>query len=154
MIRHKNMEITIGMFTMLALTSLLFLIVQTTSFSTDTKGLRYHILADFDDATGLKPKAPVRIAGVKVGEVRSVNLEKDTYFAQVDIIIYDKGFKIPRDSTISILTEGILGSKYAQIKPGFDEKMLHNGDKIAKTYSGIILENLIGQAIGALTNKD
>lgn len=154
MIRYKNIEITIGIFMMLAFTALLFVTVQTTSFSIESKNRSYSLTARFDDATGLRKKAPVRIAGVKIGELQAITLDDETYQAITQVIIYDKKVKIPQDSSISILTEGILGSKYVQITPGYSEKMLGNGDSIEKTYSGIILENILSQALAAFTTKE
>ena len=139
---------------MLAFTALLFVTVQTTSFSIENKNRSYSLTAKFDDATGLRKKAPVRIAGVKIGELQAIVLDDDTYQAITQIIIYDKKVKIPQDSAISILTEGILGSKYVQINPGFSDQMLENGDHIDKTYSGIILENILSQALAAFTTKE
>ncbi len=154
MIRYKNIEITIGIFMMLAFTALLFVTVQTTSFSIESKNRSYSLTASFDDASGLRKKAPVRIAGVKIGELQAITLDEETYQAITQVIIYDKTVKIPQDSSISILTEGILGSKYVQITPGYSEKMLTNGDTIEKTYSGIILENILSQALAAFTTKE
>ena len=139
---------------MLAFTALLFVTVQTTSFSIENKNRSYSLTAKFDAATGLRKKAPVRIAGVKIGELQAIVLDDDTYQAITQIIIYDKKVKIPQDSAISILTEGILGSKYVQINPGFSDQMLENGDHIDKTYSGIILENILSQALAAFTTKE
>ena len=154
MIRHKNIEVTIGMFILLAFTALIFVIVQTTSFNIESRGQRYELIADFEDATGLKPKAPIRIAGVKIGEVKDVSLDTETYRAKTTLLIFNKDIHIPKDSSISILTEGILGAKYTQITPGFEEDALQNQDVITKTYSGIILENILGQAINSLSSKD
>ena len=154
MIRHKNIEVTIGMFILLAFTALIFVIVQTTSFNIESRGQRYELIADFEDATGLKPKAPIRIAGVKIGEVKDVSLDKETFRAKTTLLIFNKDIHIPKDSSISILTEGILGAKYTQITPGFEEDALQNQDVITKTYSGIILENILGQAINSLSSKD
>ena len=154
MIRHKNIEVTIGMFILLAFTALIFVIVQTTSFNIESRGQRYELIADFEDATGLKPKAPIRIAGVKIGEVKDVSLDTETYRAKTTLLIFNKDIHIPKDSSISILTEGILGAKYTQITPGFEEDTLQNQDVITKTYSGIILENILGQAINSLSSKD
>lgn len=154
MIRYKNIEVTIGLFMILAFTALIFVTVQTTSFSMENKDSSYFLRAKFDDASGLRKKAPVRIAGVKIGEIQHIKLDETTYQADTQVIIYDKNVQIPQDSSISILTEGILGSKYVQISPGYDEAMLKDGDTIAKTYSGIILENILSQAITAFTSKE
>lgn len=154
MIRYKSTEITVGMFIILAFTCLLFVTVQTTSFSIEGKNDSYILKASFENVSGLKNKAPVRIAGVKIGEVSNIVLNIETYQADTDILIYNKNTNIPIDSSISILTEGLLGAKYASINPGYGEKSLTPNSEIQKTYSGVVLESIISKALAAFTSKE
>jgi phospholipid/cholesterol/gamma-HCH transport system substrate-binding protein len=113
----------------------------------------YQVTAEFTDIGGLKVRAPVTISGVRVGEVSRIELQPRSLTARVTMdLISDK--KIPyEDSSARILTQGLLGSNYISIVPGFDDDAssdhpyLRQGDVIAKTQEAIILENLIGQLL-------
>ena len=108
--------------------------------------------ANFTDIGGLKVRAPVTVAGVKVGEVTQIVLQPEQLDAKVTMLLQgDK--RIPfEDVSARILTEGLLGSNYISIVPGFDSEnkdhpFLRAGDVIAKTQEAVILENLIGQLL-------
>jgi phospholipid/cholesterol/gamma-HCH transport system substrate-binding protein len=113
----------------------------------------YEVSADFTDIGGLKVRAPVTIAGVKIGEVTHIELQAQELSAKVTMRLRsDK--RIPYDDVSArILTEGLLGSNYISIVPGFEDEAnkdhpyLKNGDAIGKTQEAIILENLIGQLL-------
>lgn len=106
----------------------------------------YYLNAKFDEAAGLRARAPVRIAGVQIGEVVSVELTDD-YQAHVVIKIDSTELALPEDTSAHIYTEGLLGVRYIALFPGFDETKLENGDMIEHTSSGFVLENLIGQVM-------
>src|SRR4030095_11332374 len=74
------------------------------------------LLANFDELGGLKPRAPVVIAGGKVGQVRSTELGDD-YRARVTLDL-DPTLKIPADTTASIVTAGLLGDRYVSLPAG------------------------------------
>ena len=76
------------------LSSLDFVTIQTTSFSIEGKNDSYILKASFENVSGLKNKAPVRIAGVKIGEVSNIVLNIETYQADTDILIYNKNTKV------------------------------------------------------------
>lgn len=153
MIRYTNIEITIGLFFILALSSLLFITVHTTHFNLKTQNGSYHLKASFEDINGLSSQAPVRIGGVKIGEIEKIELNPDNYLAEVSLIIFNKEIEIPDDSSISILTEGLLGTKFASITPGFSDKSLEDNDYIKKTYPAIVFERVLGQAIAYISSK-
>lgn len=106
----------------------------------------YGLFANFDEAAGLKPRAPIRIAGVQVGEVESVSLT-DQYQARVKLRINSKEVVLPKDTSAHIFTEGLLGVRYIALFPGYDDVSLVNNDEIDHTSSGFVLENLIGQVM-------
>ena len=93
----------------------------------------------------LKPGAPVKMGGVRVGQVHAIELDPQTFDAEV-ILYIDNHFKsIPADSSASIYTQGLLGSSYISLEPGFDEQVLKNDSMIQTTHSAVILEHLIGK---------
>ena len=107
--------------------------------------MRFVFKADFDNIGALKVRAPVSVSGVKVGRVSAIQLDPQTYRASVTLQI-NNGYKdLPVDTAASILTQGLLGSNYISLSPGFDQKMLKPGEHIETTHSALILENLIGQ---------
>ncbi|MCX7856639.1 MAG: MlaD family protein [Deltaproteobacteria bacterium] len=81
----------------------------------------YEIFVFLENASGIDTKSPVQLAGVTVGQVKSVNLEG--FRAKIVMIIRDD-VKIPRDSSVVIRTEGVLGDKYIEILPGKDRSYL------------------------------
>jgi len=103
------------------------------------------VYAAFDQIGGLKPRAPVVISGVKVGQVHSIALDKNFRArAQLDL---KSDLKIPIDTSASIVTSGLLGDRYISLELGGEEKYLKPGDEISMTESAVILERLIGKLI-------
>jgi phospholipid/cholesterol/gamma-HCH transport system substrate-binding protein len=96
------------------------------------------------DVGGLKPKAAVRSAGVLVGRVDAITFDDKTFQARVTMAM-DSRFAFPKDSSLKILTSGLLGEQYLGLSPGADEKNLVAGDTISSTQSAVVLEDLIGQ---------
>ena len=135
----------VGAFLLLAAVSTLFLAFYAST--PDWKEYQgYTLYANFSEAAGLRARAPVRIAGVQVGEVDSVTLT-DMYQARVKINIHSSDLKLSQDSSAHIFTEGLLGVRYISLFPGYDEALLENKSEIENTSSGFVLENLIGQFV-------
>ena len=86
----------------------------------------------------------MRSAGVVVGRVESIRFDDQSYQAEVSLAL-DQRYKFPKDSSVKILTSGLLGEQYIGLVPGGDEQMLADGDRITLTQSAVVLENLIGQ---------
>lgn len=141
-------EITVGFFMLLGILALLMLGLQVSGLSMALTGhTAYEVSANFDNIGDLRPRAPVTIAGVHIGEVKSISLNPTTFKAIVTLTLNDNKTKIPDDSSASIYTAGILGSNYIELTPGFDDSTLHQGSVISATHSALILENLIGQLV-------
>lgn len=151
--QNRVFDITVGLFMLAGLLALFFLAVKVSGLSPMTNGEHYTLQAEFDNIGGLKPRAPVRMAGVKIGQVQSVRLDPETFKAIVTLWINKQTDKLPVDSSAKILTEGILGSNYIGIIPGAEDQVLHNQDRIESTYPALILENLIGQLLFSLKDK-
>ena len=145
MLNQRVREILVGLLVTSATLVLVAIALKASSIHQSNASNRFIVHAYFDDVGSLMVNAPVRIAGVKVGEVVSVGLDNITFKAKVDLSIDKNQNAIPTDSSASIMTEGLLGSKYIALSPGFDTQFLQDGDKIDLTHSAIILENLIGK---------
>lgn len=143
--REKIVEISVGLFMLAGMLALLVLALKVSGLSNYVSKEGYFVSASFDNIGSLKPRAPVTVAGVRIGQVVGVHLDKNTFKAVVVMKIDPHENTIPLDSTASILTEGLLGSNYISLTPGFENKFLKNGDLIENTHPALILENLIGQ---------
>ena len=141
--RSKN-DVWVGLFVLLGAAAVLFLALQSANLLSLSFQPTYRIEAAFDNIGGLKPKAAVRSAGVVVGRIASIGFDDKSYRAKVTLEM-DTRFAFPRDSSMKILTSGLLGEQYIGIEAGADEKMLAAGDTISNTQSAVVLENLIGQ---------
>lgn len=141
----KSIEILVGLFVLLGALALLFLALKAANLASFSNGGEtYAVTARFDNIGGLKPRAPVRSAGVNVGRVTAITLDAQTYQGVATLEIR-KDIVFPKDSSAKILTAGLLGDQYIGIEPGGDPNNLAQGDVITQTQSAVVLENLIGQ---------
>ena len=144
--QKRGIETMVGLFVLLGMAGLLFLALQAANLGSLGGGASYSVQARFDNIGGLKPRAPVRTAGVTVGRVKSITLDGKSFQGVVTMDI-EKGYAFPKDTAAKILTAGLLGDQYVGLEPGGDDKNLAAGDTIAQTQSAVVLENLIGQFI-------
>lgn len=141
----KNIEVIVGAFLLAGILALLMLALQVSGLTDIVSKDGYEVTAAFDNVGDLRVRAPVAIGGVRVGEVTNILLDPNTFKAVVTLRINPNQKTLPSDSAASIYTQGLLGSNYISITPGFANTNLKNGDKITLTHSAVILENLIGQ---------
>ena len=106
----------------------------------------YHLIAKFDKADGIVVGSEVKIGGIKIGSVSKEFLDDKTYQAIIELTL-DKNIKIPKDSSIQIVSDGLLGGKYMSISPGADSEILADAGQINYTQSSVNLESLIGKMI-------
>lgn len=140
----KGIETLVGSFVLLGLLGLVFLAMKAANLGNVGSGDTYTLQARFDNIGGLKPRAPVRTAGVVVGRVKSITLDPKSYQGIVTMDI-ERGYQFPKDTAAKILTAGLLGDQYIGLEPGGDDKNLGAGETLAQTQSAVVLENLIGQ---------
>lgn len=153
--RSKVIDFIVGIFILAGLLGLLLLAFKVSGLTTivSTNDF-YTVTAAFDNVGDLSVRAPVSVSGVTVGRVSSIQLDPITFRAKITLQINDRFNKFPKDSSASILTEGLLGSNYISLTPGFDTMPLKSGDVIETTHSALILENLVGQLMYNLKNGD
>lgn len=150
----RVIEIGVGLFMLAGALAFLALAFQVSGLKRFSPHDYYRVTAEFDNIGSLKPRAPVRIAGVKVGQVESITLNKKEFKAIVTMSIERKDNNLPNDTSAKILTEGLLGSNYISLTPGYEEKMLAEGSSIQITHPALILENLIGQLVFNSKDKE
>ena len=141
--KSKN-DVWVGLFVLVGAAALLFLALQSANLLSLSFQPTYRVSAKFDNIGGLKRQAAVKSAGVVVGRVDNIALNNKTFQAEVRLKM-QSGYQFPKDSSVKILTSGLLGEQYIGLEPGGDTVNLAAGDRITMTQSAIVLENLISQ---------
>jgi phospholipid/cholesterol/gamma-HCH transport system substrate-binding protein len=141
--RNKN-DVWVGLFVLIGAAALVFLALQAANLLTLSFQPTYRLAAKFDNIGGLKPRAAVKSAGVVVGRVESIAFDGKSFQALVTLALETR-YEFPKDSSLKVLTSGLLGEQYVGIEAGADDKNLVAGDTITTTQSAVVLENLIGQ---------
>ena len=145
MAQRQSFQIGTGLFILLGFAALTYLATQTTSLANYRQGDSYTLKARFTNIGQIKLRAPVKVAGVRIGSVSDVVLDPEKLDAVVSLSI-DKHFdKIPDDSAAAVFTSGLLGDQYIAIQPGGSLDMLKNGDQFILAQSSVQLEELIGK---------
>lgn len=140
----RKTDFLVGLFVIIGALALAFLALKSANLLSFETEKTYIVNARFDNIGGLKPKAAVRSAGVTVGRVQSITFDDKTFQANVEIAMQQR-YQFPKDSSLKILTSGLLGDQYIGIEAGADEENLTAGDRITATQSAVVLENLISQ---------
>jgi phospholipid/cholesterol/gamma-HCH transport system substrate-binding protein len=141
--RSKN-DVWVGLFVLLGAIAVLFLALKAANLLQWSFSKDYLVSAKFDNIGGLKPGAAVKSAGVVVGRVKAIEFDGESFQARVTLALQTQ-HQFPKDSSLAILTSGLLGEQYVGIRPGADEQNLVAGDRIGSTQSAVVLENLISQ---------
>ena len=141
--RSRN-DVWVGLFVIVGLLAIMFLALKAANLLNLSFQSEYRVVAKFDNVGGLKPRAAVKSAGVVVGRVESIVLDDKQFQARVTLSLESR-YAFPKDSSLKILTSGLLGEQYVGIEAGADAANLSGGDTITATQSAVVLENLIGQ---------
>jgi phospholipid/cholesterol/gamma-HCH transport system substrate-binding protein len=139
------LDLWVGIFVAAGIAALFVLALKVGNASdTFRTGATYSLVAEFDNIGGLKVRAPVKSSGVVVGRVDDIQFDSKKFTARV-VMNIDKRYEFPKDTSVSILTSGLLGEQYIGVEAGGDSAMLKDGDTIKLTQSAVVLEKLIGQ---------
>ena len=142
--QRKSLDLWVGVFVLLGAAALFFLAMKAGNMSSLSFEQTYPVITKFDNIGGLKPRAPVKSAGVVVGRVGDISFDDKTYQAVVTLNL-ESGYHFPKDTSAKILTAGLLGEQYIGLEAGGDTNNLVAGDRIKMTQSAVVLENLISQ---------
>ena len=143
--KRLNLELMVGLFIVLGFAAFVFSALQAANLGNlNVNAHTYTVTARFDNIGGLKPRASVKSAGVVVGRVKSVTFDQETFQAKVEISV-DSRYLFPVDSSLKILTSGLLGEQYIGISVGGEDENWKDGSVAERTQSAVVLENLIGQ---------
>ncbi len=141
--KRFDLELAVGIFTIAGVIALSYLSIRLGNLEfVGKKG--YDVYAIFSNTGGLKDGSSIEIAGVDVGKVKSISLDK--YQARVVMNLRDE-VKIQEDVIASIKTRGLIGEKYIEITPGGSDKMLAPGERIRETQPAVDIEGLISKFV-------
>ena len=179
----RKVEITVGLFMVLVICSVLFLCFRVTDPTSFASHNSYRVYAVFDNIGGLKVRSPIKIGGVVIGRVSNISLKSengDTYKPYVTMDLDAQYDRIPSSSSLSIKTSGLLGEQFIDINFGLDQNIEHELDSldsdttnnsnnnskpayledgyvINNTKPAMVIEDLIGQFLystGGSSDKD
>ena len=145
MSKQRAIEIAVGAFMAAGIVALFFLSMQVSNLSVTHTGAGYTIKARFQNVGSLKVRAPVNMAGVRIGRVESITIDQGTYEAVVTMHIDERYNRIPDDTFANIYTAGLLGEQYIGLDPGGSDQYLRDGDGVMHTQSALVLEQIVGQ---------
>lgn len=143
--KNRTVELLVGLFVVAGFAALLFTALKAANLGAFSMGTEtYTVSAQFENIGGLKPRAPVKSAGVVIGRVTTISFDPKSFQARVGMEIESR-YQFPTDTEAQILTSGLLGEQYVGFVAGGDEDNLANGSKIERTQSAMVLENLVSK---------
>jgi len=152
--QNRTIETGVGLFLLAGMLALLLLALRVSGLSATPTNDTYKLYAYFDNIAGLTVRAKVSMAGVTIGKVTAIDLDRETFTGKVTMEVQKSVNNLPSDSTASILTAGLLGEKYVGISVGGDQALLKEGGTIHDTQSSLVLEDLIGKFLLNTVSKD
>lgn len=152
--QNRTLEIGVGLFLLAGILALLLLALRVSGLSPTPSTDTYKLYAYFDNIAGLTVRAKVTMAGVTIGKVTAIDLDRDSFTGRVTMQLEKRINNLPADSTASILTAGLLGEKYIGISVGGEDTLLKDGGTIHDTQSSLVLEDLIGKFLLNTVSKE
>jgi phospholipid/cholesterol/gamma-HCH transport system substrate-binding protein len=152
--QSRAIDVSTGLFVLLGLVAIVFLVTQISNREFSLTETAFRLKAQFENIGGLKTGAPVKIAGVTIGRVESIDYDMQLLKAIVTLRIDQRYDEIPNDSDASIFTAGLLGGQYIGISPGGSEEYFKDGDQVAFVQDAIVLENLISKYLFSQAEKE
>ncbi|MEH6601790.1 MAG: outer membrane lipid asymmetry maintenance protein MlaD [Halomonas aquamarina] len=152
--RSKTMEFGVGLFMLAGIIGLVFLGLRVSGLTLSAPSDTFRLEANFANIGGLKPRARVTMAGVTVGRVEAIELDREWYDARVVLSLNsDLEGQLSQDTTAAILTAGLLGEQYIGLSIGGAPEVLEDGDTIRDTQSALVLEELIQQFVSNMVSN-
>ena len=137
-------DLAVGLFVIAGFIGLAWLSIAVGGLAPGSSG-GFTLIAHFDEIGGLKPRAAVRIAGVKVGQVASIELNRDHEAVVLLDLVPDLDLDVETEA--SIMTSGLLGDQFVALEPGGADDILQSGEPIGITHPAMQLERLIGRFV-------
>ncbi len=143
--KSAKLEIAVGLFVLAGLAALAWLSVKLARMEL-MGGDNLPLYASFSSIAGLKSGASVEIAGVPVGRVHEIILDREEYEARI-LMKINAGIAIQEDAIASVRTKGLIGDRYISISPGGSERILTANETITETEPAVNFERLISQFV-------
>jgi phospholipid/cholesterol/gamma-HCH transport system substrate-binding protein len=137
-------DLIVGVFVLIGLSSIGYLSLRVGGLEIGGEE-RIVLRATFDDIGGLSVRAPVRVAGVKVGQVAAIELDEDLRAEVALEVASDLGLSI--DSSAAIRTSGLLGDQFIAVELGAEDAVMQDGEEFTFTESALSIDKLIGRFI-------
>jgi phospholipid/cholesterol/gamma-HCH transport system substrate-binding protein len=150
MLKENLVETLVGLFVVVV--AALFVIYGYSVSETDS-GDGYRVSAQFNRVDGLTIGSDVRMSGIKIGTVRSLELDPASFYANAEFEIAN-GIDLPDDTSAKITSEGLLGGNYVSLSPGGSEDLLEPGGEILYTQGSVDLIELVSQALFSAGNGE
>lgn len=144
--KRMLIDFWVGLFVVMGIAATVFIAFRVSNLSSGAGNDLYYVTAGFDNIGDLKVRAPVKSAGVIVGRVTAIRFDDEKQEAVVTVGL-DQRFHFSADSSMSILTTGLLGEQYIGLTSGGEDDLLQDGDTVWLTSSAVILESLISKYI-------
>lgn len=141
---NATRDLIVGVFVLAGLATLAYLSLRVGGLEVSGPE-RIVLRATFDDIGGLSARAPVRVAGVKVGQVARIGLDDDLRAEVILEVDSDVGLSI--DSSAAIRTAGLLGDQFISVELGAEDDVLVAGEEFVFTESALSIEKLVGQLV-------
>lgn len=143
--RGRTLELAVGGFMLIGLLAIIFLALRVSGLSMNSSEESYRVVAKFENIGGLTVRAKVTMAGVTIGRVSNIYLDKEDFVGVVEMDIYKQFNNLSSDTSAAILTAGVLGEKYIGLIQGAELDNLADGSEIYDTQSALVLEDLIAK---------
>lgn len=143
--RGRTLELSVGGFMLIGLLAIIFLALRVSGLSMNSSEETYRVVAKFENIGGLTVRAKVTMAGVTIGRVSNIYLDKEDFVGVVEMDIYQQFDNLSSDTSAAILTAGVLGEKYIGLIQGAELENLADGSEIYNTQSALVLEDLIAK---------
>ncbi|MEE2729254.1 MAG: outer membrane lipid asymmetry maintenance protein MlaD [Pseudomonadota bacterium] len=143
--RGRTLELAVGGFMLIGLLAIIFLALRVSGLSMNSSEETYRVVAKFENIGGLTVRAKVTMAGVTIGRVSDIYLDKEDFVGVVEMDVYKRFNNLSSDTSASILTAGVLGEKYIGLIQGAELDNLADGSEIYNTQSALVLEDLIAK---------
>ncbi len=153
MYNTRLIEIGVGAFVALGLAALLMLALKVANLNAMGNAEGYRVTASFDNIGGLQERSPVKMSGVVVGRVTKIEYDATRFRARIEMKIDARYDHIPRDTSASIYTAGLLGEQYVSLEPGGEEDYVADGGELEMTQSAVILERTLQEFLYSKTMK-
>jgi phospholipid/cholesterol/gamma-HCH transport system substrate-binding protein len=141
---NATRDLIVGCFVLVGLAALAYLSLQVGGLELG-RGERITLRATFDDIGGLSVRAPVRIAGVKIGQVSAIELDDD--LRATVLLEVEPGLGLSIDSSAAIRTAGLLGDQFISVELGAEDETLQDGEEFSFTESALSIDKLVGRLV-------